>query len=114
MAPLKPSITKAQAPRRRMSDQLKFRIWEFAEWITKLAIVAIFGLLWQQNANFAVMASTMNEHEKQIAELKGEMAAVKAGYMSRVEVLEALKRVEQNQQIMLLQFQLDAKRSKKP
>ena len=97
-----------------MSDQIKFRILEFAEWITKLAIVAIFGLLWQQNANFAVMASTMNEHEKQIAELKGEMAAVKAGYMSRVEVLEALKRVEQNQQIMLLQFQLDAKRSKKP
>lgn len=93
-----------------MSDQLKFRIWEFAEWITKLAIVAIFGLLWQQNANFAVMSSTMNEHEKQLIELKSELSAVKSGYMSRVEVLEALKRVEQNQQIMLLQFQLDGKR----
>ena len=96
-----------------MSDQFKFKLWEWAEWITKAVLMAICGLLWQMNLDVSRSLQQINNHGNQISELKSEVAAIKQGYMSRIEVLETIKRVEQNQEKMILQYELAAlKRSK--
>lgn len=96
-----------------MSDQFKFKLYEYAEWLAKLALVAICGLLWQLNLDVSRSLQVQNTHEKEIAWLKAELAAIKQGYMSRIEVLETIKRVEMNQEKILLQYELKALQSAK-
>lgn len=40
-----------------------------------------------------------------VAELRGEVSAIKEGYVRRAELTEILKRVEQQQELMLLKME---------
>ena len=91
-----------------MSDAFKFKVWEWAEWITKAILVAICGLLWQMNLDVSRSLQQLNNQSNQISELKSEVSAIKQGYMSRIEVLETIKRVEMNQEKMILQYEVAA------
>jgi len=91
-----------------MSDTFKFKVWEWAEWITKAILVAICGLLWQMNLDVSRSLQQLNNQSNQISELKSEVSAIKQGYMSRIEVLETIKRVEMNQEKMILQYEVAA------
>jgi hypothetical protein len=95
-----------------MSDQLKFKLYEWAEWITKAVLAAICGLLWQMNLDISRSLQILQNHGTQITELKGEVAAIKQGYMTRIEVLETIKRVEMNQEKLLLQYELKSMQDK--
>ncbi len=95
-----------------MSDQRKFKLYEWAEWITKAVLAAICGLLWQMNLDISRSLQILQNHGTQITELKGEVAAIKQGYMTRIEVLETIKRVEMNQEKLLLQYELKAMQDK--
>lgn len=99
---------QTQTQRRFMSDTFKFKIWEWAEWITKAILVAICGLLWQMNLDVSRSLQQLNNQSNQISELKSEVSAIKQGYMSRIEVLETIKRVEMNQEKMILQYEVAA------
>lgn len=91
-----------------MSDAFKFKVWEWAEWITKAILVAICGLLWQMNLDVSRSLQQLNNQSNQISELKSDVSAIKQGYMSRIEVLETIKRVEMNQEKMILQYEVAA------
>ena len=106
MAPLKPSITKAQAPRRRMSDQLKFRIWEWAEWGSKLLITAIAALLWQTYNDVQKVKMQQDSYERRISVIEAKLEQS----MTRQEAMEMMKRVEQQLQIIVLQGQLEKRK----
>jgi hypothetical protein len=86
-----------------MSDQLKYKLYEWAEWVTKAVLVAICGLLWQMNLDITRSLHELKNHGKEISELKAEMSAVKQGYVSRNEAMEMMKRVEQQLEIIVLQ-----------
>jgi replication initiation and membrane attachment protein DnaB len=102
-----------KTPRRRMSDQFKFKLYEWAEWATKLMIVGMFGFVWQNNNDMQrikTQLETQATAQSNInASVKAELIAIREGYMTRMEVLETVKRVEQNQEIMMLRFKLDKK-----
>lgn len=89
-----------------MSDQLKFRIWEWAEWGSKLLITAIAALLWQiyNDVQKVKMQQDAYEHRISVLEAKQENS------MSRQEVMEMMKRVEQQLQIIVLQGQLEKRK----
>lgn len=89
-----------------MSDQLKFKIYEWAEWLTKAVLVAICGLLWQMNLDITRSLHEIKNHGKEITELKAEVASIKQGYMSRTEVLEHLKRIELYMQTQVQQTEI--------
>lgn len=89
-----------------MSDQFKFKLYEYAEWLAKLALVAICGLLWQLNLDVSRSLQVQNTHEKEIAQIKADMKQM----MTRTEVMETMKRVEQQLQIIMLQTELDRKK----
>ena len=99
---------------RRVSDKLKFRLYEWAEWLAKVALIAICGLLWRQNESLALMTQSISTHEQQITELRSEIKSVRSESMSRAETLEMMKRVEQQLQIIILQSQLEKSRKDKP
>jgi len=92
-----------KTPRQRMSDEFKFKIYEWAEWLAKIALVAICGLLWQLNLDVQRSLQIQNSHEREIAQIKADMRAM----MSRDEALEMMKRVEQQLEIIVLQRQLE-------
>jgi len=106
MAHLKPSITKAQAPRRRMSDQLKSRIWEWAEWGSKLLITAIAALLWQTYNDVQKVKMQQDSYERRISVIEAKLEQS----MTRQEAMEMMKRVEQQLQIIVLQGQLEKRK----
>jgi citrate synthase len=89
-----------------MSDQLKYKLYEWAEWVTKAVLVAICGLLWQMNLDITRSLHELKNHGREIAELKAELSSVKQGYVSRNEAMDMMKRVEQQLEILVLQSKL--------
>lgn len=93
-----------------MSDQLKFKLWEWSEWAIKLIIVGMFGIVWQNNADMqklkAQIEAQATTQQAINAEVKSELTAIKAGYMTRMEVLENLKRIELYMQTQVQQSEI--------
>lgn len=91
-----------------MSAAFKLKIYEWAEWLAKLVLVAICGLLWQMNLDLQRSLQIQQLQDKRITSLEASLEAVKQGYMTRAEILETVKRVEMNQEIMMLRWKAEA------
>jgi len=89
-----------------MSDQLKFRIWEWAEWGSKLLITAIAALLWQTYNDVQKVKMQQDSNERRIAVIEQKLEQS----MTRQEAMEMMKRVEQQLQIIVLQGQLEKRK----
>lgn len=89
-----------------MSDQLKFRIWEWAEWGSKLLITAIAALLWQTYNDVQKFKMQQDSNERRIAVIESKLE----NSMTRQEAMEMMKRVEQQLQIIVLQGQLEKRK----
>lgn len=94
-----------------MSDQTKFKLLEYAEWATKLILIGVFGLVWQNNTDMQTLkAQIASQHSAQQtvnSEVKSELVAIKQGYMTRMEVLENMKRIELYMQTQVQQSEID-------
>lgn len=91
-----------------MNDQFKFKVHEWIEWIAKAALVAILGLLWQLNIDVQKNLAAQSDHEKRLVALESTTESIKQAYVTRAEILETIKRVEMNQEIMMLRFKAEA------
>ena len=89
-----------------MSDQLKFRLWEYAEWGSKLLITAIAALLWQTYNDVQKVKMQQDSNERRIAVIESKLE----NSMTRQEAMEMMKRVEQQLQIIVLQGQLEKRK----
>lgn len=89
-----------------MSDQLKFRIWEWAEWGSKLLITAIAALLWQTYNDVQKVKMQQDSYERRISVIEAKLEQS----MTRHEAMEMMKRVEQQLQIIVLQGQLEKRK----
>jgi len=89
-----------------MSDQLKSRIWEWAEWGSKLLITAIAALLWQTYNDVQKVKMQQDSYERRISVLEAKLEQS----MTRQEAMEMMKRVEQQLQIIVLQGQLEKRK----
>jgi len=89
-----------------MSDQLKFRIWEWAEWGSKLLITAIAALLWQTYNDVQKVKMQQDSYERRISVIEAKLEQS----MTRQEAMEMMKRVEQQLQIIVLQGQLEKRK----
>lgn len=89
-----------------MSDQLKVRIWEWAEWGSKLLITAIAALLWQTYNDVQKVKMQQDSYERRISVIEAKLEQS----MTRQEAMEMMKRVEQQLQIIVLQGQLEKRK----
>ena len=71
-----------------------------------LSIIATSVAMWQ---SVAKITSSLDNHQEQITSLKNDVKVVREQAVMRSELLETLKRVEQQLQIALLEARLNAK-----
>ena len=83
-------------------EQMAQSARHWLDWIIKaiLPVVALvlFGMYVQSEKQSIVLAS----QAKELSEVKAEITAVKAAYVTRLELLETLKSVNQQLEIMVL------------
>lgn len=100
-----------------MSDQFKFKLWEWTEWATKLIIVGVFGLVWQNSADMQKLKAQIEAQATAQAsinsDVKAKLISIESGYMTRMEVLENLKRIELYMQTQVQQSELARLRANK-
>lgn len=75
-------------------------------------VMAVTGVLWVNYNSTQQLVSKVDQLQRDQDSQKAEIIAIKAGYMTRMEVLETIKRVEQQNEIMLLRAGVKATRSK--
>lgn len=63
---------------------------------------AVCAVLWANYNAVQMLASKQELQSRDIEQLRSEMVAIKAGYMTRMEVLETVKRIEQQLEIQML------------
>lgn len=90
-----------------MSDQFKFRLYEWAEWATKALLIGMSTLLWNLNGDLTKALQTQANQREEMAQLRNDLKALEAKAMMRSEAMELMKRVEQQLQIIVLQSQLE-------
>jgi hypothetical protein len=65
-------------------------------------VLAVSGGLWMTYATVHTMVTKLDSQQKDIDALKNRMANVEANIVTKTEMLETLKRVEQQLEIMML------------
>lgn len=63
---------------------------------------AVCAVLWANYQSVQTLTSKQELQGRDIDQLRSEMIAIKAGYMTRMEVLETVKRIEQQLEIQML------------
>ncbi len=63
---------------------------------------AVCAVLWANYNAVQTLASKQELHAREIENLRTEVVAIKAAYMTRMEVLETVKRIEQQLEIQML------------
>lgn len=79
-----------RTPRRRVSDQFKFKLWAWAEWGSKLILTAIAALLWQTYLDVQKINLRQVENERRLAMLEAKQESM----VTRQEAMELMKRTE--------------------
>lgn len=64
--------------------------------------MAVCSVLWMTYNTAQRVESRQEALQRQVDTMAAEMAAVKTGYMTRMEVLETIKRIEQQLEIQML------------
>jgi hypothetical protein len=75
---------------------------EWLEWLTRASLPIVAATLIGMYVQTEKQTLMLNTQAKELAELKAELIAVKASYVTRIELLETLKRVDQQLEIMVL------------
>lgn len=73
---------------------------------------AAYRKLDQVSSDIAAQSSRTSALEERQARLEADLSAVKQSYVTRAEILETVKRVEQNQEIMMLRFKIESGRGR--
>lgn len=97
-----------------MSDQFKFTLYAWVDWAMKAVLLAGVALIWQiynsvqdMRASQSNQAIVQQQQAVQIAEVRNTMEGFRRDYVTRIEMLETTKRVEQQLTIMTLQSQVE-------
>lgn len=73
-----------------MSDQFKFKLWEWAEWGSKLLITAIAALLWQIYVDVQKTNEKLTETDRRMTIIEARQES----FLTKQEALEMMKRTE--------------------
>jgi hypothetical protein len=75
---------------------------EWLEWLIRASLPVVAVSLMGMYVQIERQTLMLNRQEKELSEVKTELAAVKAAYVTRIELLETLKSVNQQLEIMVL------------
>jgi hypothetical protein len=82
-------------------SEMSTKATEWLEWLTKASLpvvtAAVIGM-YVQTERLTVM---MNSQAKELSELKTEITAIKAGFVSRIELIETIKRIDTQIEMIL-------------
>lgn len=75
---------------------------DWLEWLTKASLPVVAACLLGVYVQTEKQTIILDAQSKELANLKTELASVKASYVTRIELVETLKRVDQQLEIILL------------
>lgn len=75
--------------------------------------LAVGGAAWWTHQTVGTLVNTLQIHQKQIEQLQVDIGNLRSASVSRVELVETLKRVEQQLEIMMLRAGIKPERSAK-
>lgn len=78
---------------------------EIVKWGGGLLLIAAVKLLWDLNQKMGNTLGRLESHDTRIEKVEAEIKAIRDHFVTRTELLETLKRVEQQLEIMLLKAQ---------
>lgn len=78
---------------------------EMIKWGGGLLLIAAVKLLWDLNQKMGSTLGRLETHDTRIEKVEAEVKAIRDHFVTRTELLETLKRVEQQLEIMLLKAQ---------
>lgn len=76
------------------------------EWLTKVSLPVVAVTLMGMYVQAEKQALLINSQTKDLNDLKAELIAVKATYVTKIELLETLKRVDQQLEIVILRSKI--------
>lgn len=76
------------------------------EWLTKISLPVVAVTLMGMYVQAEKQALVLNNQAKDLNELKAELTTIKATYVTRIELLETLKRVDQQLEIVILRAKI--------
>ena len=76
------------------------------EWLTKISLPVVAVTLMGMYVQAEKQALVLNNQAKDLSELKAELTTIKATYVTRIELLETLKRVDQQLEIVILRAKI--------
>ena len=76
------------------------------EWLTKMSLPVVAATLMGMYVQAEKQALVLNNQAKDLSELKAELTTIKASYVTRIELLETLKRVDQQLEIVILRAKI--------
>lgn len=74
---------------------------EWLEWLTKASMPVVAASLVGMYVQTERLTLVMNAQAKELAEVKAEIVAIKAGFVSRVELIETIKRIDTQIEMIL-------------
>lgn len=75
---------------------------DWLEWLTRASLPVVAACLLGVYVQTEKQTILLNVQAKDVADLKAELAAVKAGHITRLELAETMRRVDQQLEIILL------------
>ena len=75
---------------------------DWLEWLTRASLPVVAACLLGVYVRTEKQTILLNVQAKDVADLKAELAAVKAGHITRLELAETMRRVDQQLEIILL------------
>ena len=75
---------------------------EWLEWLARASLPFVALALMGMYVQIERQTVFLSNHAKELTEMKAELAWIKATYVSRPEMTDTLKRVEQQLEIMML------------
>jgi len=72
-------------------------------------VLAVSGGMWLTYTTVNTMVSRLESQQRDIDELKNDVSNIKANLVTKTEMLETLKRVEQQLEIMMLRAGIKTK-----
>ena len=73
-----------------MSDTTKYKLWQWAEWGSKILITAIAALMWQTYIDVQKINTRQDDTERRISLVEAKQEA----FLARQEAMELMKRTE--------------------
>lgn len=94
-------------PPRPANNKFADMLLSSVEWFIRSLIVGLFAFVWSINSQMVGISSSIDRHGSEIATIKADIVSLRNSTVTKSELLETMKRVEQQMEIIVLRKKLE-------